>query len=158
MNRILIILALFLSSFSWAQSSRPDAAAQKIKTQVYNRLEPLLTRLCADACDIVDVDVTMRKVSNGMDMGFESTADSVGRSDLEVDQIRVDIQIDSRVTEENKSRLKKIIKINLRPFTSNSGCPMVQVMVPENRTRKASCHRIKGRIRVSNQRYGEEGF
>ncbi len=130
MKLILFALTiLLLQDFALALS--PEQLTVTTKEKARNKIEPILRRLCSGSCDIVDIYVDVQeKISNGVDMGFEPAFNSTQQREYEVKKITVDLQIDSRVTEVNKSRLEKIITLNIKSISKNVEVLWSQVMVP----------------------------
>ncbi|SME93142.1 FliG C-terminal domain-containing protein [Pseudobacteriovorax antillogorgiicola] len=128
-----LVLSLFWTAIGLAQETNVSAQRLELKTknQVNSRIEPILRRLCSGNCEIVEVQVDIQpKVSDGQDMGFEGTLDDVRPQEFEVRKISMDIQIDSRITEENKQRLERIIILNLRSFALAAEVNWSQIMIP----------------------------
>lgn len=108
-----------------------ERLVEETKERTRAKLEPLLRRLCADSCDIVDIYVDVQeKLSDGADMGFEPAFEGVRKQEFEVKKLTIDLQIDSRITEENKSRLERIINLNLKSISRNLDIIWSQIMVP----------------------------
>ena len=144
MKNLLIILMLW----SMVAQGQSNLSAQRLerntKSKVTNRVKPILKRLCASNCEIVDIQVAVQpKISDGQDMGVESTLADGQNQELEVKNISIEIQIDSRITEENKQRLERIVLLNLKSMALGAEVNWSQIMLPRIGGNKGSLDGLK---------------
>ena len=66
---------------------------------VRNRLGPVLTQYCKDACQVVDIKVNVdEQFGESDDLGFEGVSGDDPGKNLYVDKVLAEIQVDDRVT------------------------------------------------------------
>lgn len=83
--------------------------------EIKNRLLPLLSQYCRDACSVIDIRVNVEEaVAESDDLGFEAVVGEDLNAKLYVDQVTVEIQVDDRVTAVNRNRMLSILRNNLQ--------------------------------------------
>lgn len=150
--KVLVLLALMQPFKVMAVDLNLEASTKK---KVQNRIEPILNRLCKSKCKVVAIKVdTQAKLSDGSDMGFESTLPgSSGRTPMEVSKIVLDVQIDSRVTSKNRERLERILALNLKSFAPDAEVLWSEITLPRIGQEQGSLEYLKKQLhnRLSKQ-------
>jgi flagellar motor switch protein FliG/type II secretory pathway pseudopilin PulG len=134
-----LLIALFLTFFafnSYAQVSDPNRYAElehKTKLDVENKLAQLLEKYCRNSCLLLGTDVEIdEQIDSIEDIGFEGIDDSTStKSSYFVSGISVKVQIDDRVSTDNRDKLEKIIKYNLQNYGKFTSVEFFDLSVPD---------------------------
>lgn len=131
-------IALFTCTFSsaaFAQETRSLAADKAIadtRRDAINKLDPLLTKYCGESCQVIQIDVQVQEIMpEAEDLGFNQTEGSSLSSKFEVERVTAQLQIDDRVTEQNRERLATILGNNLRGFGTHIEIQWHPVTLPQ---------------------------
>lgn len=126
MIALLIALSELAAPMALAQSapSGHERLKQETALAVRNRLSPLLSQYCKDACLVVDIKVEVdEQVTETDDLGFEGVMGEDLGANLFVGKVTAEIQVDDRVTSANRERLADILRNNLQTLG-----PVVEVL------------------------------
>lgn len=119
-----VIAILAVSAFAPIAVAAPGEAQtrQLADAKLRQKIAPVLAKYCPDMCEIVAIRLDVEESLNQLDnLGFDNPRLGDVR-DFSVSSAQIEIQIDDRVGEENRRRLKNLISINGRSVS-----PKVQV-------------------------------
>lgn len=120
-------VAIIGSHQALAQSSGLERVKLEMVQNVKNRLTPLLSQYCKEACSIVDVNVTLDEDNiESDDLGFEGVEGTPAAKIINVSRVVVGMQVDDRVSSINRDRLMKILQTNVQDL----GVPVDMVWRP----------------------------
>ena len=109
------------------QTSSLERVKLEMVQNVRNRLTPLLSQYCKEACSIVDVNVTLDEDNiESDDLGFEGVEGTPAAKIINVSRVAVGMQVDDRVSSINRDRLMKILQTNVQDL----GVPVDMVWRP----------------------------
>ncbi len=98
-----------------AQSASVERVKQEMVQNVKNRLAPLLSQYCKEACSVVDVNVTIDEdMIESDDIGFEGVEGTPPARIINVSRVSAGVQVDDRVSSVNRDRLMKILQTNVQ--------------------------------------------
>jgi len=99
----------------FAQSAGVDRVKQEMVQNVKNRLAPLLSQYCKEACSVVDVNVVIDEdMIESDDIGFEGVEGTPPARIINVSRVTAGVQVDDRVSSLNRDRLMKILQTNVQ--------------------------------------------
>lgn len=139
-------ITLLTATMGVSQVYSPAARGLERNTQIQvnNKVQSILERNCANYCNIINIDIEVQaKVPSGDDMGFEGRVGDGLPRELEVRRIILEVQIDSRITEENKRRLERILLLNMKNYSLSSEVIWSQVMSPRIGSHDGSLDSLK---------------
>jgi flagellar motor switch protein FliG len=126
-----ILAATFMAVIGSHQALAQASSLERVKLEmvqnVKNRLTPLLSQYCKEACSIVDVNVTLDEDNiESDDLGFEGVEGTPTAKIINVSRVAVGMQVDDRVSSINRDRLMKILQTNVQDL----GVPVDMVWRP----------------------------
>ena len=122
-----IFMAVIGSHQALAQASSLERVKLEMVQNVKNRLTPLLSQYCKEACSIIDVNVTLDEDNiESDDLGFEGVEGTPAAKIINVSRVVVGVQVDDRVSSINRDRLMKILQTNVQDL----GVPVDMVWRP----------------------------
>jgi len=111
----LVLVFSLASSVLFAQAASIDRVKQEMVQNVKNRLAPLLSQYCKEACAIVDVNVIIDEdMIESDDIGFEGVEGTPPARIINVSRVTAGVQVDDRVSSVNRDRLMKILHTNVQ--------------------------------------------
>jgi hypothetical protein len=114
----IFILTLLVSSTAAAQITSPgsyDKLRHETSFNVKSKVNPLLSQYCNASCQIINVEVEIEEaITETDDLGFESVSGQDPGANLFVNKVIVEVQVDDRVTQINRTRLGTIIENHLK--------------------------------------------
>jgi flagellar motor switch protein FliG len=152
-ERITFIAALFMIGLpALAQVNTPgsyEKIRQETEYRVKNKVNPLLLQYCKDSCQIISVGVEIDEtVSDSDDLGFEGVSGSDLSDNLFVNKVQVEVQVDDRVTQINRKRLKNIIQNHLRHVGLTTDIVWRPVTLPQIGQSAAMEEQLKRKLRT----------
>lgn len=129
-------LTWFITATAVAQVSDPDKYAKlehSTKLAAENKLAQILDKYCKGSCLLLESNVDIEEQIDGIeDIGFEGLHDTSSTTvTYYVTGLGVKIQIDDRVTIDNREKLEKIIRFNLQKHSNNVAVEFFELSVPE---------------------------
>lgn len=120
---MILLLGLLSSRGALAASisDRIEQVRRETGREAGQRVQGLLERFCAQQCQLLDVRVEVHEtLADSDDLGFEGTNNAANESSsrLEIQSIKVGIQIDSRVLDVDRQRLETLIRNKIRPMAA----------------------------------------
>ena len=139
-----------LSQHAIAQVSAPsnhERLKQDTIRNVKSKLSPLLTKYCKSSCEVINVVVDVEEAIGEVDnLGFEGVDGTNLAENIFVSKIAVEIQIDNRITSQNRNRLGSILENNIRNFGGVSEIIWMPVTIPQIGQSAANEAQLKNRI------------
>ena len=112
--------------------NQEDKLIQDTRVRVRGVVNPIIRKYCGDSCQIIDIIVKLEEeVSDTGDLGFEEISGSQLKRILFVDNIDIEIQIDSKVSQNSRQRLKQIIMNHTRQYSGKVNVSWTQVEFPD---------------------------
>lgn len=139
-RKMKLFLQLVLLAFAWnisfAQVSDPNKYAElehKTKLEVENKLAQILEKYCKSSCLLLGTNVDIEEQIDSIeDIGFEGLDEgTTSKSSFVVKGLGVKVQIDDRVSSDNREKLEKIIKYNLQKFANIVSVEYFDLSVPD---------------------------
>lgn len=123
-----------LSKVSLAEISSPSSyerLKQDSALVIKNKLEPLLNKYCGEACQIIQVTPEIQESLSAIeDLGFEGGAEDEVRNSFYVERASIRIQVDGRVTSQNRDLLEKILVNHLSALGFTTKFDWAQIRLP----------------------------
>jgi flagellar motor switch protein FliG len=115
-----ILCSAFSLNSAYAQVLNP-AAYEKLRQDtirdVKASFEPLISRYCYDACELINVKAEIQEeLTETEDLGFEGVSDRSDKVNYYVKVVTANIQIDDRITIANRARLENIFSNHLKAY------------------------------------------
>jgi flagellar motor switch protein FliG len=114
---------------------------------IRNKLDPLLTRYCGEACQIIRIEPEIQEsLPEVEDLGFESTVEDDAKNSFYVERANVNIQIDGRVTSQNRELLEKILVNHLSALGFTTKFNWMQIRLPRIGQSDATLGQLKNSL------------
>jgi flagellar motor switch protein FliG len=132
-----------------AQISNPSSyerLRQDSSMVIRKKLEPLLQRYCGEACEIINVDPEIQEsLAESEDLGFESTVDEA-KNAFYVEKATINIQVDGRVTAQNRELLEKILVNHLQSLGFTTKIDWTTIRLPRIGQSDATIGQLKASL------------
>ena len=146
MRSLLVILFIALQSSSLLADKTSFENSEKI--QIRQTVNEVLNKYCESDCKLLGIQLEVyEEVEAREDLGFEaidSTADTIS---YYVNRAQVTIQIDSKISEENKQRLEKLIALKFKPMGTNTEVVWEAVDIPNINKQSEPNKRLESSLR-----------
>lgn len=133
----MLLIGSLASSHLFAQGeltnpNREQQIEDQTRTAVSGKVTALLGEYCAKYCKLLNVkpELTAEAVASD-DIGFESAVGGENPHELNVSKITIDIQIEDKVSSQDRTKLDRLLQLNLQSFSTQIAVNWQSVDIPK---------------------------